>query len=138
MASILIIDDEELIRRAFTRVIRQVNGVTDIIGAVNGKEGLERFMEDPSRFGLVLTDYEMPEMNGLDFLQAIQHYAHPPRVMVSGRADERLYQNIKSRGGTGLLAKPVDLSLLQDVARELLATGQSPTLTYYHIQERYY
>ena len=64
MATILIIDDEEIIRGLLRSVLEQAG--YEVMEAANGRQGLELYRHRPA--DLVITDILMPEMNGLDML----------------------------------------------------------------------
>jgi CheY-like chemotaxis protein len=69
-------------------------------------------------FDLILTDYDMPQMNGLDLAQAIQQISSdiPPVILVTGGYS---YDEIQTRAGSenlaGFLAKPFTIPQLREV-----------------------
>ena len=64
----LLVDDEESLRRNLsTLLLDQIPGCS-VIEAANGREGLELLKQDPE-ISIVITDYHMPKMNGLQLLQ---------------------------------------------------------------------
>ena len=64
MATILIIDDEEIVRVLLRSALEEAG--YEVTEAANGREGLELYRQRPIH--LVITDILMPEMNGLDML----------------------------------------------------------------------
>ena len=71
MHKILIIEDNETMREGMQQIIEKMNMQT--AGAANGKTGIEMFCND--HFDLVITDYKMENMSGLDVLQEIKNNA---------------------------------------------------------------
>lgn len=75
---------------------------------------------------LVLLDIDLPDGNGLDILDAMR--AEPrlrdvPVMVISAVADDRLFEDAKSRGASACLSKPVDLQEVRQVALGLLYSG---------------
>ena len=63
---VLILDDSRAIRAIIARLLKEL-GVSDTVDAGNGKEGLER-LRDKGPFQLAMVDWNMPVMNGFEFL----------------------------------------------------------------------
>ncbi|QPK64878.1 response regulator [Methylomonas sp. LL1] len=101
-AKILLVDDEPNILKALSRVLKQYTTTT----ATSGQEGL--LLAQNAEFDLVISDYKMPEMDGLDFLEkfmAIQPDAI--RIIVTGYADLDAAQNaINTLGVFRFINKP--------------------------------
>jgi two-component system chemotaxis response regulator CheY len=90
MASIkiLIVDDSITIRRIITNALKTV-GFTETIEASNGKEALEKLTSGKVDF--IITDWNMPEMNGLDLIKEIRAnpvYSAMPILMITTRGTE--------------------------------------------------
>ncbi len=66
---VLVVEDTESMRRIIKSVLKGF-GYKDIQEAANGKEGLARLRTED--YGLVITDWNMPEMTGIDMLRAIR------------------------------------------------------------------
>jgi two-component system chemotaxis response regulator CheY len=66
----LVIDDSRAIRKIIGEILREV-GIEEIVEAANGREGLEQLELCPD-IDLALVDWNMPEMNGLEFIQAVR------------------------------------------------------------------
>lgn len=80
---LLLVDDSSLIRKILKTFFKDDDQIEIIDEAVNGKVALEKI--SIKEFDMVLLDYEMPEMNGLEFLQALKaqtNLAKKPPVMV--------------------------------------------------------
>ncbi|MBF0461345.1 MAG: response regulator [Magnetococcales bacterium] len=81
MAHILVVDDDQIIRKFLAEILRQ-DGHT-IIEAENGQMGLEKIKTNP--VDLIITDIFMPEMDGIDLLVAIMRtYPGSKIIAISG------------------------------------------------------
>jgi two-component system chemotaxis response regulator CheY len=65
----LVIDDSRTVRAIIRQTLSEVG--LDVVEAGNGREGLDR-LRDPGDVGVVLVDWNMPEMNGLEFIRAVR------------------------------------------------------------------
>jgi two-component system chemotaxis response regulator CheY len=65
----LVIDDSRTVRAIIGTYLREVG--LEVAEAANGREGLEQLRQGPG-VGLVLVDWNMPEMNGLEFITAVR------------------------------------------------------------------
>lgn len=83
---ILVVDDEPDIRRTLERLLRDSGYTVESVG--NGAEALERVHQQPP--DLLLLDYAMPGMNGLDVATALRHrFPDLPILFMSGFADTK-------------------------------------------------
>lgn len=111
---VLVADDSGIMRKI---IIRSLNdcGVSDIVEAADGKEGLEAFNANP--VDVVLTDWNMPEMNGLELLQAIRATGSAvPIIMITTEGEKASVIQAIHAGVTDYLCKPFE----QDELREKL------------------
>jgi two-component system chemotaxis response regulator CheY len=67
---VLVIDDSRTMRRIIIDILREV-GMEEIVEAANGREGLAQ-LQRYADIDLVLVDWNMPEMNGLEFIRAVR------------------------------------------------------------------
>ena len=78
---VLVVDDQEEIRRIISRLISLLG--YEVATAGNGREGLDLFCLIP--FNLVITDLDMPEVDGLALANSIKERSpHTPVVMITG------------------------------------------------------
>lgn len=78
--NVLIIDDSKAIRRLVGRIMKELG--FEVSEAGDGKEGLE-ILEKHGNIDLVLVDWNMPVMNGLDFIKAVRsHEKHADLAMI--------------------------------------------------------
>lgn len=109
MKKMLIVDDSATMRKIIMRVLRQAEiPVSDILEAGNGKEGLQRLVAEPD-IALVLSDINMPEMNGIEFLRAVRSRRDKsslPVVMVTTEGGDPMMQTALDSGANGYVTKP--------------------------------
>ena len=113
---ILVVDDEidlePLIRQKFRRQIRE--GVYNFVFALNGVEALSRIIEFPE-IGIVLSDINMPEMDGLTLLTRLKELKNPglKTVIVSAYGDMDNIRTAMNRGAFDFLTKPISFDDLE-------------------------
>lgn len=103
---VLVVDDQLTIRSLARSTLQQI-GIVDISDAADGEEGFKALVSKPAH--LVISDYNMPKMDGLNLLRTIR--AHPPTantafIMLTGRADKELVQRAVQFGVNNYLVKP--------------------------------
>jgi phosphoserine phosphatase RsbU/P len=113
---ILVVDDEpdleQLILQKFRKQIREK--IFDFKFAANGVQALERLAEDDT-IDLILTDINMPEMDGLTLLTRIKEKENPllRSVIVSAYGDIENIRTAMNRGAFDFVIKPIDLNDLE-------------------------
>ena len=114
--SILIVDDEpdiaDLFRQRFRREVRQGQYVLHFAGS--GEEALRRFAEIHPELIVILSDINMPGMDGLELLREIR-WLRPalPVLMVTAYGDDDRKRRADELGAAAFLAKPVDFEQLK-------------------------
>jgi len=110
----LVVDDQQTIRSLVRSGLQQL-GFVNIHEAADGEDGLRHMLARPVQ--LVISDYNMPKLDGLGLLRAIR--AHPPIqktafVMLTGRADKELVQRAVQFGVNNYLVKPFTVGTLKE------------------------
>jgi len=100
----LVVDDSMTIRRIVIKALGLV-GITDTVEATDGTDALQAINED--NFDVVLLDWNMPKLSGIDTLKAIRKAGNTtPVIMVTTEAEKsRVIEAIKS-GANDYLIKP--------------------------------
>jgi phosphoserine phosphatase RsbU/P len=113
---ILVVDDEidlePLVRQKFRKQIR--SGIYDFVFAFNGVEALKKIIEFPE-IGIVLSDINMPEMDGLTLLTRLKELQNPAlkTVIVSAYGDMENIRTAMNRGAFDFITKPVNFEDLE-------------------------
>ena len=121
--SILIVDDEtdvaELFRQRFRREVR--DGTYVMHFADSGELALEQLGSGIERTLIViLSDINMPDMDGLQLLEAIkERFPNLPVMMVTAYGDDERRQRASALGASEFLTKPVDFDALKAQLRQL-------------------
>jgi two-component system chemotaxis response regulator CheY len=102
----LVVDDSKTMRMIVKRTLRQAGfGDHDVIEAVNGKDGLEKVAADTP--DLILCDWNMPEMNGMEFLQALKSDGKNIKFgFVTSEGTPEMVQSAMDNGALFLISKP--------------------------------
>ncbi len=103
---ILIADDSRVMRQIVIRTLRQAgHGGHDIVEAENGRDALEKVQSEAP--DLVLSDWNMPEMNGIDMLDALRASGSQiPFGFVTSEGSDEMRMRAEASGALFLIAKP--------------------------------
>jgi PAS domain S-box-containing protein len=120
--TILLVDDEEMIRRLGRRVLEKC-GYTVLI-ASNGAEAVAVYKEQGEAIDLVLLDVIMPRMNGQECLRRLQQLDPKVRVLIAtGYTADSSVQRLKAEGVLGVVEKPFSVRTLAAAVRTALDNG---------------
>ncbi|MBB3999638.1 response regulator [Aureimonas pseudogalii] len=110
---ILIVDDQTTSRLLMRDALQQI-GFANIPFAKDGEEALKMMMSSPAH--IVISDYNMPKLNGLQLLQAIRTFPATritPFILLTGSGDRTVLQQAVKLGVNNYLPKPVQPAALQ-------------------------
>jgi two-component system chemotaxis response regulator CheY len=108
----LVIDDSRAVRLIIGAILRELS--MEVLEAANGLEALEQLRRNPD-VDLVLVDWNMPAMNGLDFIRAVRAdpaYAGLRILMVTTEAEGAQVTRALSAGANEYLMKPFTRDVL--------------------------
>jgi two-component system, chemotaxis family, chemotaxis protein CheY len=103
---VLLVDDHAGTRELTRRMLGRIK-ITDIVEASSGEEGLRLFNERPSHYDLIVCDWNMPGLSGLEMFGHVR--AQRPEIhflMISGRVDPESVLTAKRSGVSAYIAKP--------------------------------
>lgn len=118
---VLAVDDSDLIHRMYHFFLQSYGGA-ELISVANGREALDRLIEFDD-VDLILLDINMPVMNGIQFLEAVQEkpeYQHIPIVVISTEGKEEDTVRALRLGANGYLVKPFNATNLQKIIGSVL------------------
>jgi len=116
--SVLLVDDEQIVRRSMARLLRQAG--FEVTEAADGAEAIARYAR--KRFDLVVMDLDMPGLDG-EQTQARLNVLDPlvRIVFASGHVDPKREASVRARGALAFLQKPFALEVLLGIAQEVLS-----------------
>ena len=121
MKKILLIEDEEPIRRVLVRILEEENKDYFITECEDGKLGLSTLNKED--FDLVLCDIKMPKMDGVEVLQkARENGINVPFIMLTGHGSVSTAVEAMKSGAYDFISKPPDLNRLLTAVRNALQT----------------
>jgi len=106
--TILIAEDSVTTRKMLERLLKRSG--YNVISCRDGQEAIEEMNRYESKLNLVISDIEMPRVNGFSLLQTIRTHDTwytTPVVMLTSRSGDRHRQKAMSLGATGYLSKPI-------------------------------
>ena len=119
MQSILAVDDSASMRQMVVFTLKAAG--YNVIEAADGQEALDKARAEA--VDLVLTDQNMPRMDGITLVQhlrALAKYAATPILILSTESNAEIKAKGKAAGATGWLIKPFDSDTLLDVVRKVI------------------
>ncbi len=117
--TILAIDDSASIRQMVSFTLKSAG--YEVIEAVDGMDGLDKAKAKTAH--LVLTDQNMPRMDGLTLirsLRALPQYQAVPILMLTTESSDAMKSQGRAAGATGWLVKPFDPQKLIEVVRKVI------------------
>ena len=119
MSKILIIEDEEPIRRVLVRILTEEDSSFEIKEASDGKKGLDLIKNES--FDLVLCDIKMPKVDGIELLQRTRKTNLTlPFIMLTGHGNIETAVESMKLGAYDFISKPPDLNRLINSVRNAL------------------
>ena len=125
MSNILLIEDEDSIRRVLKKVLQQDNQSYKFTEATDGQEGILTVKKQ--HFDLILCDIKMPKKDGIEVLDFIRnHTPATPVVMISGHGNLETAVQAMRMGAFDYISKPPDLNHLLSTVRSALQSESQP------------
>ena len=117
---ILIIEDSPTMRQLIAFALKRLHGVR-IVEAHDGVDGLKKLSAD--KFDLILTDINMPVMDGLKLVSLVRsdaNYRTTPIVVITTEGAQEDRERALSLGANDYITKPIQANKILDLARSLL------------------
>lgn len=124
MATILVVDDNADIV-SLLRMILDTQGHTVLTGR-NGREGLDILEQNETHPDLIISNFYMPLMNGMEFLEHIRatpDYAAIPFIMITAAPSMTWLFRATELGANGFVTKPFRLETIRNAIRSLGLTS---------------
>jgi two-component system chemotaxis response regulator CheY len=116
---ILLVDDSASVRQVAGIALRRAGYET--IEAENGQDGLAKL--DGGKLNLIISDVNMPVMNGIEFLKAVKQHAtckFTPVIMLTTEAGDDMKQQGRAAGAKAWIVKPFQPQTLLDAVSKLV------------------
>ena len=115
--NVLYVEDEDEIKETVTNVISPL--FNKLTTAANGQEGLDFYKENMDNIDLIITDINMPKMNGLEMSEAIRNIsAEIPIIITTAHSDTEFLYKAISLGINHYVNKPMDMYKLVDAIKK--------------------
>jgi two-component system chemotaxis response regulator CheY len=119
--SVLVVDDSRFSRQHILRTLNNL-GITNITQAENGKAAIP--LLEQNNFDLILTDYNMPEMDGkelIGFIRGKEKFADTPVLMVTSETDMSRLAAVDQVGVSAIVDKPFESGLIKNLIQKIMA-----------------
>ena len=119
MHSILAVDDSASMRQMVSFTLKSAG--YQVVEAVDGQDALEK--SATRDFDLVLTDQNMPRMDGISLTRKLREnpkFARTPILILTTESSDEMKQSGRSAGATGWLVKPFDPTKLLEVIKKVI------------------
>jgi two-component system chemotaxis response regulator CheY len=119
---ILVIDDASTMRKIQKNILNQL-GYDDVVEAENGEDAIHQMKAHDFAFDLILCDWNMPKMNGIEFvrkIKSVENLKKIPIVMVTTEAEREKVIEAVQAGAKGYVVKPFTPDTLKAKINELL------------------
>jgi len=119
---VLVVDDSNLARKHICKVIREMGVLEDnIVMAEDGKDALSKFTD--AEFDLVITDLNMPVMDGNELIEHIRNEsAHPyvPIMMVTSESNNARLEHVQQAGVSAICDKPFEAAHVKQLLARMM------------------
>jgi two-component system, chemotaxis family, chemotaxis protein CheY len=116
----MVIDDSRAMRMILSRNLERFG--YEVAQATNGKDALAQIHQKDSRIGLFLVDWNMPEMNGLDFVKSLRsepRFQSVPVMMVTTETEADQIAAALAAGANEYVIKPFTEDTIEEKLRQL-------------------
>lgn len=128
MSKMIVVDDEDAMEILFKHMFKEdiKSNSLEVKFFSNAKDALKDIELDPNEVSIILTDINMPHMDGFEFVQSLnEKNILKPVLMISAYDDNERLEKAKQYGVVELVPKPLDFDYLRDRVREIIAHTHS-------------
>lgn len=119
---ILVVDDSSTMRRIIINCLKTI-GYNDVVEAEDGVDGIVKLQQ--GGFELILTDWNMPNKNGLEFLTEIKEsseFGHIPVIMITTEAEKSNVILALKTGAKNYIVKPFTPDIIKEKIGQVIGT----------------
>ena len=122
--NVMVVDDEEFAQRFVTRILDML-GTGEVLTANNGADALEKLAETDVAVDLIISDIEMPEVDGYEFVRKVRYgvvpkYKDVPILILTGKDTDQNVQKARFHKINGFIVKPPNAEDLERNLRKAL------------------
>ena len=118
---VLVIEDDSNLRPLICEMLRRM-GITEVESATNGEVALDKVKNSGMRFDIVICDWNMPKMTGIELLKHVrERLPNALFIMSTGRTDINSVKEAKQGGVAAYLVKPFSAAQLRDLLAAVVA-----------------
>ena len=121
MKTILVVDDSRIMRNIVKNSFAELKIPCEYLEAADGKSAFQ--LLETNKVSLVFLDWNMPEMDGIDFLKKVRtmpDYKELPIIMVTSEAARYNLVEALNEGATDYIVKPVDEGVFKKIVSKLV------------------
>lgn len=118
--AVLVVDDSKMARRHISKTLNAL-GLNNIIEVNDGQEAVDTINQN--YFDLIVTDYHMPAMDGVELVRYIRNHSDQPTVpvlMVTSEANVSQLAAVEQSGVSAICGKPFDIENIRSIIRNVL------------------
>ncbi len=118
---ILVVDDSRVMRKLIVRTLRQAgHGDADVVEAEDGAQAIT--VCEAEKPDIILADWNMPNMTGIEMLQALREKGNQTRVgFITSESTAEVRSMAKNSGASFMLTKPIDAEALERALERVVA-----------------
>ena len=117
---VLYVEDNEEAREQTVKMLK--NFFTNIIIAIDGKDGVDKFIQNKNSLDIVFTDINMPNMNGIEMLNSIRKIdKNIPCIVLSAHNEIDFFLDTINLGIDGYILKPIDMKQFLNILSKTLS-----------------
>ena len=126
--NVLLVDDSAVMRKMIVRAMKEGGlAVGEVFEAPNGKEGVIAAKYREKEINLILTDVNMPEMNGIEFVREVRKIpllAKTPIIIITTEVRIDTIGQAKDAGATSYVTKPFTPERIREKVLEVFSGGK--------------
>ncbi len=117
--NIMVVDDEQIVANVVKKMLAHYGYHVDVFDG--SQSALKMFMDYPEKYDLIISDFTMPEINGLEFAKKVQHMRPDlPFILMTGYGENVSDDVINHFNIEEIIAKPIDRKVLAAVVRRAI------------------
>jgi CheY-like chemotaxis protein len=125
----MVVDDTPAVLEAVSMLLESLN-CAEICRFDSANEALEAFLANPNAYEIIITDLDMPEMNGIELCEMIHAVAPTQSVLLATGSSEITEREAASQGFCGMLRKPFPV---RELLKQLERAGVETRSDAHHI-----